>query len=148
MLAIRLAHRHLNTTHRLSCHLSRPFASMGKKNNRPSAAAEEHLLLPSHATSSTTPIVDTHTHLASTYNTYRTKYPAAKFETVYDFVREMYAGLNVEAIVDVWCEAPVQNHLWQEFADSALTQEDRDTKWGGLEYYFVMGELIAVVVDD
>ncbi|KAJ7593447.1 hypothetical protein C8J56DRAFT_931112 [Mycena floridula] len=111
---------------------------MGKKNNRPPAAAEEHLLLPSHATSSTTPIVDTHTHLASTYQTYRQKYPGAKYQDVYEFVREMYAGLNVEAIVDVWCEAPVEK-IWKEFADSALTQEDRDTKWGGLEYYFVMG---------
>ncbi|KAL0057039.1 hypothetical protein AAF712_016340 [Marasmius tenuissimus] len=46
----------------------------------------------------------------------------------------MYEGKQVDAIVDVWCEAPVQR-LWKEFADSALTEEDRRTKWGGLEYW-------------
>ncbi|KAL0058677.1 hypothetical protein AAF712_014638 [Marasmius tenuissimus] len=50
----------------------------------------------------------------------------------------MYEGKQVDAIVDVWCEAPVQR-LWKEFADSALTEEDRRVKWGGLEYWFVMG---------
>ncbi|KAF8811765.1 Metallo-dependent hydrolase [Phlegmacium glaucopus] len=38
---------------------------------------------------------------------------------LYDFVRTMYEGRNVESIVDVWCEAP--------------------TLWGGLEYWFVIG---------
>ncbi|KAL0056648.1 hypothetical protein AAF712_016745 [Marasmius tenuissimus] len=50
----------------------------------------------------------------------------------------MYEGKQVDAIVDVWCEAPVQR-LWKEFADSALTEEDRRAKWGGLEYWFAMG---------
>ena len=46
----------------------------------------------------------------------------------------MYEGRNVESIVDVWCEAPV-NKQWKEFADSALNLEG----WGGLKYWFVMG---------
>jgi len=29
---------------------------------------------------------------------------------------------------------------WKELADSALTPEDRDNLWGGVEYYFVLGE--------
>lgn len=32
---------------------------------------------------------------------------------------------------------------WKELADSALTQEDRDTLWGGVEYYFVLGKLLC-----
>lgn len=50
----------------------------------------------------------------------------------------MYAGKNVDAIVDVWCEAPVTK-LWKEFADSAVSEEDRKEKWGGIEYWFVIG---------
>ncbi|KAJ8089492.1 hypothetical protein PM082_014746 [Marasmius tenuissimus] len=111
---------------------------MGKKK---SSITEDKLFLPAHPTSSSSvSIVDTHTHLASTYETYRNKFKTAKYETVYDFVRGMYEGKRVDAIVDVWCEAPVQR-LWKEFADSALTEEDRRTKWGGLEYWFVMGKL-------
>lgn len=109
---------------------------MGKK-NKSNTPSEDYLSSLSHST--TSPIVDTHTHLASTFALYRGKYKEGKYDTVYDFVRGMYQGKNVEAIVDVWCEAPVQK-LWKEFADSALTDEDRKTKWGGLEYWFVMGE--------
>ncbi|KAL1740416.1 hypothetical protein HDZ31DRAFT_67963 [Schizophyllum fasciatum] len=108
---------------------------MGKK-SRNNVPAEEYLLLPAHA--STAPIVDTHTHLASTFAAYRQKYPAAKCTTVFEFLQHFYAGRRVAAIVDVWCEAPVQR-LWREFADSALAAEDRTAKWGGTEYYFVMG---------
>ncbi|KAK1218233.1 hypothetical protein PQX77_019084 [Marasmius sp. AFHP31] len=110
---------------------------MGKKKN---SITEDKLFLPTHPTSSSSSvsIVDTHTHLASTYETYRHKFKTAKYETVYEFVRGMYEGKKVDAIVDVWCEAPVQK-LWKEFADSAVTEEDRRTKWGGLEYWFVMG---------
>lgn len=109
---------------------------MGKKSKKNNVPTEEHLLLPAHA--STAPIVDTHTHLASTYAAYRQKYPAGKCATVYEFLQHFYRDRRVEAIVDVWCEAPVQK-LWREFADSALTAEDRASKWGGTEYYFVMG---------
>ena len=52
-------------------------------------------------------------------------------------MRGLYAGKNIQAIVDVWCETPVQR-MWKKFADSGLTKEDRETKWGGIEYWFVM----------
>ncbi|KZP13351.1 Metallo-dependent hydrolase [Athelia psychrophila] len=103
---------------------------MGKKSNTP---AEEQLLLPKHLTAGEA-IVDTHTHLLSTFASYRLKYPAGKYETVYDFVRGLYTGLNVEAIVDVWCEAPVMKE-YRELADSA---DARDERWGGIGYWFVM----------
>lgn len=83
-------------------------------------------------------IIDTHTHLVSTFNAYKSKYAQGKYNTVHEFVRGLYAGHNVEAIVDVWCEAPVQS-VWRSIANSALTEEDRREKWGGIEYWFVMG---------
>lgn len=107
---------------------------MGKKKSN--VPAEEHLLLPSHPT--TAGIVDTHTHLASTFAAYRAKYKQGKYETVFDFIRGISEGRRVEAIVDVWCEAPVRK-VWREFGDSALTAEDRAAKWGGINYWFVMG---------
>ncbi|KAI0645355.1 hypothetical protein C8Q79DRAFT_910324 [Trametes meyenii] len=112
---------------------------MGRKKN--SAPAEHHLLLPQHSGRADTqpaPIVDTHTHLLSTFSLYRSKYKEGKHDTVYDFVREMYRGHGVDAIVDVYCEAPVQRQ-WRELADSAISEEDRKEKWAGLEYWFVMG---------
>jgi TatD DNase family protein len=112
--------------------LKRP--PMGKK--KPSTPGEEYLLLPTPP--STLSIVDTHTHVASTFSNYRSRYKQGKHQTVYDFVRTMYEGRNVESIVDVWCEAPVEKQ-WKEFADSALKPEDRQRLWGGLEYWFVMG---------
>ncbi|KAF5360149.1 hypothetical protein D9758_011347 [Tetrapyrgos nigripes] len=108
---------------------------MGKKSKN-STPGEDFLALPAH--SSTASIVDTHTHLASTFEFYRSKYKAGKYEDVFDFVKGMYRGKRVEAIIDVWCEAPIQR-IWKEFADSAVSEEDRKTKWGGLEYWFVMG---------
>jgi TatD DNase family protein len=116
---------------------------MGKK--RSSTPPESCLLLPAHPTASAAPaaapIVDTHTHLASTFTAYRTRYKTGQYENLFDFMRGLYAGKNIEAIVDVWCEAPVQR-TWKELADSALKQEDRATKWGGIEYWFVMGAFV------
>lgn len=111
---------------------------MGKKSKTP---GEEHLLLPEHATKGSS-IVDTHTHLLSTFAQYRERYPAGKYETVYDFVRDLYADLNVEAVVDVWCEAPVVKD-YLELADSAHRGDER---WGGIEYWFVMGEHRSLLV--
>ena len=85
------------------------------------------------------PIIDTHTHLVSTFSTYRSKYRDGTIYTIHDFVHEMYHNRNVRAIVDVWCDAPVLQ-TWRELADSALTAEDRASKWGGIDYWFVMGE--------
>ncbi|KAH9474980.1 Putative deoxyribonuclease TATDN2 [Psilocybe cubensis] len=103
---------------------------MGKRKS--STPGEENLLLPTPP--STLPIVDTHTHVASTFDFYRGRYKEGKYQTVYEFIKAMYQGRNVEAVVDVWCEAPV-NKTWKEFADAAADKE----KWGGLEYWFVMG---------
>ncbi|KAF7985424.1 hypothetical protein HWV62_5143 [Athelia sp. TMB] len=104
---------------------------MGKKSKTP---GEQHLILPAHASVGSA-IVDTHTHLLSTFTSYRERYPAGKYETVYDFVRGVYAGLNIEAVVDVWCEAPVMKE-YMELADTAHQGDDR---WGGVGYWFVMG---------
>ncbi len=55
---------------------------MGKNNKkRPPVPDEAHLLLPTHPAladpaQANTPIVDTHTHLISTFSEYRRKYPA------------------------------------------------------------------------
>ncbi|RDB15951.1 putative deoxyribonuclease TATDN2 [Hypsizygus marmoreus] len=104
-----------------------------KKSNTP---AEENLILPTPP--STSAIVDTHTHVASTFAMYRTRYKEGKYTDVFEFLRTMYEGRNVETILDVWCEAPVQK-LWKEFADSATSAEDRANKWAGVNYWFVMG---------
>lgn len=112
---------------------------MGKNNKK--GPSEDCLLLPAHPGHTIAPIVDTHTHLVSTYAAYREKYKVAKYDNVYDFVRGLYQGRNVTALVDVWCEAPVQR-VWKEIADSAVpadSEEDRKGRWGELEYWFVMG---------
>ncbi|KAG6834938.1 hypothetical protein H0H93_006239 [Arthromyces matolae] len=99
-------------------------------------APEECLLLPEPP--STYSIVDTHTHLAHTHAAYLSKYKDPKFKDIRDFVKAMYAGRNVEAIVDVWCEAPVVKR-WKTFADGALTPEGRVRNFGGMEYWFAIG---------
>ena len=104
---------------------------------KPSTPGEEYLLLPTPPSNLT--IVDTHTHVAPTFEFYRRRYKQGKHQTVYDFVRAMYEGRNVESIVDVWCDAPVDKQ-WKEFADSSLNPEDGKILWG-LEYWFVMGAL-------
>ncbi|KAJ7041015.1 hydrolase [Mycena alexandri] len=117
---------------------SRPASTfkMGKKSK---VVPESHFRLVHPAISeSSSPIVDTHTHLASTFEAYRHKYPAGDYTTVFDFVRGLYVPAGVQQIVDVWCEAPVRP-LWREFADSALTEDDRQKLWGGVGYWFVMG---------
>lgn len=122
--------------------------SKAKKNAVPS---EDGLLLPSHTSStySTTtnevvpvPIVDTHTHLLSTFSTYKAKYPSGRHATdVWSFARGMLQGRGVHALVDVWCEAPVMP-AWRELADSAGDA----AKWGDTEYWFVMGASGAACV--
>ena len=103
---------------------------MAKKKS--STPAEENLLLPTPPSSLS--IVDTHTHVASTFEYYRGRYKQGRYLDVYEFIKAMYANRNVEAVVDVWCEAPVRK-IWKDFADSASDTE----KWGGLQYWFVMG---------
>ncbi|KAF8898056.1 hypothetical protein CPB84DRAFT_1836957 [Gymnopilus junonius] len=106
---------------------------MGKKKS--TTPSEENLLLPTPP--SQLSIVDTHTHVASTYEFYRGRYKEGKYLDVYEFIKAMYEGRKVDAIVDVWCEAPVRK-LWKEFADLALKEEAKE-KWGGMEYWFVLG---------
>jgi len=96
------------------------------------------LILPDHPGHSTAPIVDTHTHLVSTFTAYKQKYKEGKYDNIYDFVNGLYRGKKVTSLVDVWCEAPVQK-AWKEIADSAITPQDRNDKWCGVEYWFVMG---------
>lgn len=92
---------------------------------------------------SSTPIIDTHTHLLSTFEKFKQSYPQSAMDNVFSFVKWVYnpstSNPKVEAIVDVWCDAPVIP-LWKEFADSAVDIHDRKEKWGGIEYWFVMGE--------
>jgi len=139
-------------------HLTEPkkWVKMGKKNR---AIPEEAFKLPAHpffappgvagevatASPASRPgIVDTHTHLLSTFAAYRQKYLDGKYITVHEFVRGLYLdGVpegqpKVTDIVDVWCEAPVTAQ-WRELADSALTEEQRKNDWGGINYWFVIG---------
>ncbi|KAJ7705597.1 Metallo-dependent hydrolase [Mycena rosella] len=112
---------------------------MGKKSGKQNKLIpESHFRLTHPSVSPASPIVDTHTHLASTFELYRHKYPAGDYTTVFDFVRGLYVPAGVQDIVDVWCEAPVRP-LWREFADSAVTEEGRRDLWGGMGYWFVMG---------
>jgi len=111
---------------------------MGKNNKYNNVPAEENLILPEHSTTNSVSVVDTHTHLFATYSFYKSKYKQGKHQDAQSFARAMYEGKNVEAIVDVYCEAPVVKG-WKGLADSALTEEERNEKWGGLEYWFVMG---------
>ncbi|KAF7324650.1 hypothetical protein MKEN_00506500 [Mycena kentingensis (nom. inval.)] len=115
--------------------LTRTYTRMGKRSK---VIPESFLTLTHPAVSPSAPIVDTHTHLASTFEAYRHKYPAGAHTTVFDFVKHLYVPAGVQHIVDVWCEAPIRP-LWREFADSALSAQDRADKWGGMGYWFVMG---------
>ena len=112
---------------------------MGKNNKKRPGPPDESQLFLENAETSNEPIVDTHTHLLSTISAYRSKYTDGKYGSVFDFVRGVYQGKNIEAMVDVYCEAPVQAQ-WRELADTALTPESRKEKWGGIDYWFVMGE--------
>lgn len=114
------------------------------KNRKSTAPNEQHLHLARPATHDSASIADTHTHLQSTFSVYRSKYPGGRYETVFDFVRGICAGRDVDALVDVWCEAPVLKAQWRPLADSAISAEDRKDKWAGIEYWFVMGASFRV----
>ncbi|KAF7377485.1 hypothetical protein MSAN_00170500 [Mycena sanguinolenta] len=73
--------------------------------------------------SSSRAIVDTYTHIASTFEAYRAKYPSVRYTT-------SSGGLYAPAGVgggehDVWCEAPVRP-IWCEFAGA----QERKVGWG------------------
>jgi TatD DNase family protein len=112
---------------------------MGKasKARRSAVPPESVLRLAAHPALAAAPveIVDTHTHLHSTYEAYRAAYPGGAHADVYALARALYAGAGVRAVVDVWCEAPVLG-AWRAFADSDA--------WGEMAYYFVMGAYMCV----
>ncbi|KIM30583.1 hypothetical protein M408DRAFT_328132 [Serendipita vermifera MAFF 305830] len=122
---------------------------MGKKKKAP-PLPEEHLHLPPHTSlsseKSSATIIDTHTHLLSTFDLYKAKYPDG-YKDYHEFVRGFYKPQRasdapkhheVETIIDVWCEAPVDRR-WEEVANSAVDEQQRRDLWSGLEYWFVMG---------
>jgi TatD DNase family protein len=150
---------------------------MGKK-GKVKSPPEATLTLPTHPSlislesKSTLPdIIDTHTHLLSTFKSYRSTYPSGVYGDLWAFVRGLYAtkpslqlaadSANGEAtasgssneeqrypitnLVDVWCEAPITK-TWKEIADSASPEITGDSeevvrsRWGGVNYWFVMGE--------
>ncbi len=74
--------------------------------------------VPQNGSAAKSTIIDTHTHLLSTFGLYRSKYPEGKYETAFDFVEGMYAGKGVETIVDVWCELEVfMTGTWKEMGN-------------------------------
>src|SRR5262249_22241736 len=139
-------------------HLIKRVSVMGKK-KKPVIPDEHHLALPLHPQfldkAHATPIVDTHTHLLPTFSKYRGLYPGAKYNDVFSFVKGFYGTAageekkavqqKIDAIIDVWCDAPVPKD-WKVLADSALSEDDRRDKWGGVNYWFVMGECFYLFV--
>ena len=129
---------------------SSQHSSMAKSKKKARIPEEKHLVLPSHPRFAhyTTPIIDTHTHLLSTYQRYMSLYSNPRYDDVFSFVKAMYGAPieapqmprhRTEAIVDVWCEAPV-TRAWKELADSSISETERRMRWGDVEYYFVMGK--------
>jgi hypothetical protein len=113
-------------------------AKMGKasKARKTAIPPEEHLIPPTHPqlqglTANAPSIIDTHSHISSTYEAYRKAYPNGAHNDVYSFTRAMVNDRNVSALVDVFCEAPVLP-VWKNLANA-------DEKWGDLKYRFVMG---------
>jgi TatD DNase family protein len=113
---------------------------MGKSSKARKAAVppEEALVIPVHPELVDFPapidIVDTHTHLVSTYGVYRSAYPDGVHESLYAFARALYEPTNVKTVIDVWCEAPVMKE-WKELANAG-------DAWGLVDYRFAMGALL------
>ncbi|GAA5886025.1 hypothetical protein JCM5296_007066 [Sporobolomyces johnsonii] len=106
---------------------------------------EQRLVLPLHdhlkdipeGIQETVELVDTHTHVFSTFRAYREKYPDGAHSTVADFVRahlQAEGSNRVQAVVDVWCEAeaPSERPEWKETVDTLSALD-------GLDYRFVIG---------
>jgi TatD DNase family protein len=103
------------------------------KNSKAKKLGEGVLAVPVHTqlVGSTVPLVDTHTHVLSTFDAYRAAYPAGAHADVFALARGLLAPRGVRTLVDVWCEAPVLP-AWRELADAG-------EKWGDINYRFVMG---------
>ncbi|KAF9556552.1 Metallo-dependent hydrolase [Agrocybe pediades] len=102
---------------------------MGRKSA--SIVQEEHLLVTAPAPAPT-PIIDTHAHYVLTYELYREKFKDGKHLNAFEFFKAMHEGRNVKSVLDVWCVPPFRD-AWREYADAG------PEKWGGLEYWFIMG---------
>lgn len=111
---------------------------MGRK--RPPVPLERCLVLPVHPALQLPDnlshlVVDTHTHIVTSFSTYRTAYssPLAQLDSIEEFVRKLVLEQSVSAVVDVFCEAPMI-HDWQSVVASlgALKAE-------GFRYSFVAG---------
>lgn len=81
---------------------------MGKKKQ----VDEQALIMPTHEALSGVQdrdlLFDTHTHLLSTFSTYKSKYgDAAAHDSVQAFAKDFLRTQNVNGLVDVWCEAPM-----------------------------------------
>lgn len=56
----------------------------------------------------TTPIVDTRTHILTTFSMYKSKSIAGIRNTLWDLGQGVYHGRQVKSIVDIWCEARIE----------------------------------------
>ncbi|GAA5898855.1 TatD family hydrolase [Sporobolomyces salmoneus] len=124
---------------------STPATPPQPKNSRSSKSSkslppEERLILPRHEQLrgvQDVEIVDTHTHIYSTFLAYRERYPEGKHSNVRDFVQAVLCSPEsnqLQSVVDVWCEAenPFDRPEWKETVQS-LTDLD------GLDYRYVIG---------
>ncbi|GAA6038934.1 hypothetical protein JCM8097_000581 [Rhodosporidiobolus ruineniae] len=115
-------------------------AKSSRSSNSKKTPPETVLLLPQHpelkalAEGNEVELVDTHTHVLSTFLTYKEKYPEGQHTTVQDFVKATLP--NMSAVVDVWCEAPMVGN-WQEIVGSLSDLKQADPS--ALDYYFVVG---------
>ncbi|GAA6010253.1 hypothetical protein JCM11491_005412 [Sporobolomyces phaffii] len=118
-----------------------PKNSRSSKSSK-STPPEDRLVLPRHAAlqrdgAQHVEVIDTHTHVYSTFKAYRDKYPEGQHKTVRDFVQATLLSPDtkrVHKIVDVWCEAenPFVRPEWNETVQSL---SDLD----GLDYHYVIG---------
>ena len=79
-------------------------------------------------------LIDTHTHVISTYETYRSKYAKGKHQSVREFVQALLLqdeSHRVSKVVDVWCEAPLKAE-WRDTVEQLSSIED-------FAYHFVVG---------
>ncbi|KAK4051935.1 hypothetical protein OIV83_002640 [Microbotryomycetes sp. JL201] len=91
---------------------------MGSKSKSKGTPDESCLVLPRHRdlsddTGADEQLIDTHTHILSTYETYLQKYPDAKHKaSIAQFVSALLIdngeAHKVAKVIDVWCEAPLR----------------------------------------
>lgn len=82
-------------------------------------------------------VVDTHTHILSTFEAYLAKYPEGSHASVKAFVKALLMSDDtnrIHSVVDVWCEAPLKQKWLEVVASLGELKEE------GLRYSFVVGE--------